>query len=548
MKPAARRLRPLAYMWAMALFLCSGAVYAQQNSAVQRGEPLYADGTISIYANIDNWCYNRDHKSGSGAGLNIVIPSSVAYGEIERWLKAQYGDFPSKVLLPLIRQESCMPRLITDFYKQGNSEYSERVVYDEVKEYSWMNPEYKATIRSPGRSSEARLAEAQKESAKTTIWGGSCTGPFCELQGGGYLNAIYANDVAAIRRMDTQVNDHLKNYMNEQLSELGPLRDMVMERLGPGVKISLLTILADTYLFDYKSGYAFSCPDDLIHKRYEWTNDAYELYNGYGIYMGQGGGETYSADYVLRPEFVPLCDEICDHLGGQSSRWALNNLNHEAARLTLQGLDDMQTKYSCSSPEIRQFERNLMSLTQSYLTNKSSWLTNDNRAQQNQDDPPQAAQPTTPPPANRARNQVVDTTPTPPQPANVSAISERFMAANKKRIGVTVTPSGLQYQILTAGRGAPPKLGDRVTLYYSSATMDGKAYDTTYKSAPFVTNVIYNPAGVKGFIEGLLLVKPGGKIKLFIPPDLAFGDRTFGSLPAGSALIYEIELISINNE
>jgi len=120
-----------------------------------------------------------------------------------------------------------------------------------------------------------------------------------------------------------------------------------------------------------------------------------------------------------------------------------------------------------------------------------------------------------------------------------------FLAKNKDNDGVTETESGLQYQIIEPGEGANPLATDSVTVHYKGTLLDGTEFDSSHKRgqpATFPLNGV-----IAGWTEGLQLVKPGGTIKLFIPSDLAYGDR--GSPPTigpGAALIFDVELISIN--
>jgi len=121
---------------------------------------------------------------------------------------------------------------------------------------------------------------------------------------------------------------------------------------------------------------------------------------------------------------------------------------------------------------------------------------------------------------------------------------KKFLAENAKRSEVTVLPSGLQYEVLTAGAGAKPNSSQKVTVHYEGTLIDGTVFDSSYKRgnpATFgVTQVI------QGWVEGLQLMQPGAKWKLYIPYDLAYGER--GSPPQikpFSALIFTVELISI---
>lgn len=124
--------------------------------------------------------------------------------------------------------------------------------------------------------------------------------------------------------------------------------------------------------------------------------------------------------------------------------------------------------------------------------------------------------------------------------------SAKFLEENKKRPGVITLPSGLQYEILTKGTGPIPKESDHVKAHYAGTLIDGKEFDNSYKRGqPIeipVTGVI------KGWVEALQLMPVGSKWKLFIPSDLAYGDRGQGAIPGGAALIFDIELLEITGQ
>jgi FKBP-type peptidyl-prolyl cis-trans isomerase FklB len=118
----------------------------------------------------------------------------------------------------------------------------------------------------------------------------------------------------------------------------------------------------------------------------------------------------------------------------------------------------------------------------------------------------------------------------------------KFLEENKTKEGVVTLPSGLQYKALEEGSGASPKLTDVVTFHYTGKLLDGKVFDSSVGGAPAespITNLI------KGWQEALVLMKPGSKWELYIPSDLAYGDRGAGDIiEPGSTLVFEVELIS----
>jgi FKBP-type peptidyl-prolyl cis-trans isomerase FklB len=120
------------------------------------------------------------------------------------------------------------------------------------------------------------------------------------------------------------------------------------------------------------------------------------------------------------------------------------------------------------------------------------------------------------------------------------ADGKKYMEENAKKPGVVTTKSGLQYKVLKEGTGKSPSATDRVTVNYRGTTVDGKEFDSSYKRgkpATFRLNGV-----VKGWTEGLQLMKEGGKAELVIPPKLAYGSRG----PLGDqTLIFDVELISV---
>jgi FKBP-type peptidyl-prolyl cis-trans isomerase FklB len=128
--------------------------------------------------------------------------------------------------------------------------------------------------------------------------------------------------------------------------------------------------------------------------------------------------------------------------------------------------------------------------------------------------------------------------------AALRADGEIFLAENKKKEGVTTLTSGLQYEIITEGDGAAPSSNDRVKVHYEGKLIDGNIFDSSYKRGePIVLSV---NGVIAGWTEALQLMKPGAKWKLFIPYDLAYGERGAGSdIPPYATLIFDVELISI---
>jgi FKBP-type peptidyl-prolyl cis-trans isomerase FklB len=118
-----------------------------------------------------------------------------------------------------------------------------------------------------------------------------------------------------------------------------------------------------------------------------------------------------------------------------------------------------------------------------------------------------------------------------------------FFAENKTKEGVIELPSGVQYKIMKEGTGAFPKETDKVTVHYKGTLLDGTVFDSSIDRGEPVTFPLNQV--IKGWTEGMQKCKLGGKIQLFIPSELAYGDKTAGPIPGGSALIFEVELLKI---
>ena len=131
--------------------------------------------------------------------------------------------------------------------------------------------------------------------------------------------------------------------------------------------------------------------------------------------------------------------------------------------------------------------------------------------------------------------------------ASESVIEEgkKFLTENSKKDGVITLESGLQYEIIKSGEGAKPTINDQVTTHYHGTLLDGTVFDSSVERGQPAT---FPVSGViKGWTEALQLMTVGSKWKLFVPYDLAYGERGAGpKIGPYSTLIFEVELISIN--
>jgi FKBP-type peptidyl-prolyl cis-trans isomerase len=126
------------------------------------------------------------------------------------------------------------------------------------------------------------------------------------------------------------------------------------------------------------------------------------------------------------------------------------------------------------------------------------------------------------------------------------AAAKTFLTQNGKKPGVVTTASGLEYHIVTEGSGTSPKSTDEVTVNYKGTLLDGTEFDSSYKRgqpASFPVNGV-----IPGWQEALVLMKPGSKWELFIPPNLAYDVNSPPAIPPGSMLKFEVELIKVKQQ
>ncbi|HYQ72479.1 MAG TPA: FKBP-type peptidyl-prolyl cis-trans isomerase [Gammaproteobacteria bacterium] len=131
------------------------------------------------------------------------------------------------------------------------------------------------------------------------------------------------------------------------------------------------------------------------------------------------------------------------------------------------------------------------------------------------------------------------------QQKNLQA-GEDFLAENAKHEGVVTLPSGLQYRVLETGSGRQPSATDTVSVHYRGTLIDGTEFDSSYsrnKPATFRADRV-----IPGWREALQLMPEGAKWELFIPAKLAYGPRSVGKIPPNSTLVFEVQLLEVNEK
>ena len=119
-----------------------------------------------------------------------------------------------------------------------------------------------------------------------------------------------------------------------------------------------------------------------------------------------------------------------------------------------------------------------------------------------------------------------------------------FMAENIQKEGIKELPGGIQYEVLKEGTGAQPLVSDSVKAHYKGSLLDGKEFDSSFKrNQPFTAPL--RPL-IKGWQVALPMMKEGSHWRMWIPSDLAYGDRGAGSdIPGGATLVFEVELLEV---
>ncbi|MBR6310479.1 MAG: FKBP-type peptidyl-prolyl cis-trans isomerase [Paludibacteraceae bacterium] len=120
---------------------------------------------------------------------------------------------------------------------------------------------------------------------------------------------------------------------------------------------------------------------------------------------------------------------------------------------------------------------------------------------------------------------------------------KKFLEDNAKREGVVTLPSGLQYEILTAADGKKPSASDSVKCHYHGTLIDGTVFDSSVRRNQPATFGVSQV--IQGWVEALQLMPVGSKWRLFIPYNLAYGERGAGSIPPYATLIFDVELLDI---
>ena len=130
-----------------------------------------------------------------------------------------------------------------------------------------------------------------------------------------------------------------------------------------------------------------------------------------------------------------------------------------------------------------------------------------------------------------------------PARADNKTLGEQFLKENAEKEGVVTTKSGLQYKIITEGHGAKPTLTDLVRVHYEGRLVDGTVFDSSYQRGESIVFGLQQV--IAGWTEALQLMPVGSVWEIYLPQELAYGDRDLGPIPPNSTLIFKVELLGI---
>ncbi|MDO4224144.1 MAG: FKBP-type peptidyl-prolyl cis-trans isomerase [Acinetobacter sp.] len=142
-----------------------------------------------------------------------------------------------------------------------------------------------------------------------------------------------------------------------------------------------------------------------------------------------------------------------------------------------------------------------------------------------------------------AQAQATEAAPTSAVAAVSAEEAKKFFAENAKKEGVKTTASGLQYKIVKEGTGKQPTATSKVTVHYEGKLLNGQVFDSSIQRGEPVTFPLNQV--IKGWTEGLSLVKEGSTVELYIPAELAYGSQERPGIPANSPLVFQVQLLKV---
>ncbi len=545
-------LQPLCLSFAFALLsspATAAVTFPQVYAAADGSHERITVMPESRHPRSRDWC-------GNGPRINpakMKIGYTVQHDKRDAIFGSNYEQFVEDAIRPILAA-SCAdkaPRMVSLYFYRG----------DDFEHYDIMRYQL---VDDAGQNVVELLASTRNEShplfkSAAAMEGlGSCEGEtFCELFGGIYLNAIFRGDNELVSQLDRQISEEVAN--DPSIADLNKFTSIITgEQQGVLADQSYLKLLAVYYMGQYSSDFSSSPGESCLRPgarsitRKE-TVPVIHYEDMRGISQGSTGGWEYGQVYLVNKEFIPLCDKICGAGGSSGVEFASHGLGSYKLRGVLVGLQQLISRNKCDSPEVRQFENNLVTLTFQSLAREAQGTEIFTGPQEQPTvsarDRIMAAQSEFEAMEQRdSERRIAAARVAPEQPGQASKTyreaGAEFLAANRSNAGVVVSGSGLQYLVLAPGNGRRPTANDTVKVHEFGTMSDGTVVDENFRCCDKALTIGMSQI-IPGWAEGLKQIGEGGKIRLFIPPELAYGDRETGAIKAGATLIYEIELLEV---
>ena len=496
-----------------------------------------------------DWC-------GNGPRINpakLKIVYNVQHDKRDAIFGYNYEQFIEDAIRPILAA-SCAdkaPRMVSLYFFRGDD-----FEYYDVMRYKLVDDAGQNVVTLLANTRNEKHPHYKAVAAMEDL--GSCEGgPFCELFGGIYLDAIFRGDNELVRQLDRQIAEEVANDPN--MAGVNKFTSIITgEQQGVLADTSYLKLLAVYYMGQYSSDFSSSPGESCLRPgarsiTRKATVPVVHFQDMRGIPQGSTGGWEFGQVYQVNQQFIALCDKICGAGGSSGVEFASHVLGSYKLRSVLVGFKQLISRHKCDSPEVRQFEDNLVTLTFQSLSREGqgteSFTAPEEEPTVSARDRIMAAQSEFDAIEQRDTERRIAAAQVAPAqsgqtPKTYQEAGAEFLAANRAKDGVVVSGSGLQYLILAPGNGRRPTASDTVRVHEIGTMSDGTVIDENFVCCEKALTIGMSQI-IPGWAEGLKQIGEGGKIRLFIPPELAYGDREVGAIRAGATLIYEIELLEI---
>lgn len=323
----------------------------------QSRTPVYEDARIKLFPRRENWClrveldavYRAEHETRDSA------------------FAGSYVKFLSGIVWDLVNDHCGKPLVLgIDNYREGESERWDSMSFLlERPNKSGFEPVNEKYVELSGHFLGARAKE-HRANLNANHLGKPCVdGPFCELDGGRYLNAIYRGDVATVREIDRQHATELAAMIDKTGTAFGiqannPISNLFKEQIASS---SFVEDVTNKYMYAYAAWGRQCYKPGAEDKTFRYTTPVVIETDPWGV-TTRSGGEVYEATYTTNPEFFELRDRLGSHGGAQNSD---SPTIMKTKRLVYKGLVAMKDHYACHGAKVTQFEHNLRQIAVAQL-------------------------------------------------------------------------------------------------------------------------------------------------------------------------------------